>query len=423
MKDFFFRPPSPSYDRNYFDGELCSLDGIDCLALASVEKCSYLVLYCHGNTEDIGQCRNLLHVLRSLLGVHVIGVEYPGYGITHSSQKTTEENMNESVLRVYNFLCKRMNWPPENIIVVGRSIGSGPATQLARDVPIGGLILVSAFKSITSIAAKFVGESIANLVVANQYDNLSAIHHVHCPVLFLHGLEDDFIPFQHSQDLYNACASSRKTLTPLLGYGHNNFDWTIPVKRMDDFFVAHDVIINRRYDIRRMKRMDEFFTAAPNAISSDAMDYQAYAHTASAEESNNAESEVKHACSWSGQLELSTVVQYRELDKFLFEGRKVFDSQQFDETSFLSSLGLPPVFVEDCAPFFSAEEAKRIAVEATPALTDASQRVNPEKASQRSSRSQSSNNIQPPKKHEFFGGVVALPGRLFKRRVISDPLV
>ncbi|CAM9498253.1 unnamed protein product, partial [Heterosigma akashiwo] len=186
---------------------------------------SYLVLYCHGNTEDIGQCRNLLHVLRSLLGVHVIGVEYPGYGITHSSQKTTEENMNEAVLRVYNFLCKRMNWPPENIIVVGRSIGSGPATQLARDVPIGGLILVSAFKSITSIAAKFVGESIANLVVANQYDNLSAIHHVHCPVLFLHGLEDDFIPFQHSQDLYNACASSRKTLTPLLGYGHNNFDW------------------------------------------------------------------------------------------------------------------------------------------------------------------------------------------------------
>uniref|UniRef100_A0A7S3UX78 Serine hydrolase domain-containing protein n=1 Tax=Heterosigma akashiwo TaxID=2829 RepID=A0A7S3UX78_HETAK len=416
MQDFFFRPPSPSYDRNSFGGELCSLNGIDCLTLASVEHCSHIILYCHANSTDIGHCRKHLQALRSLLGVHVIGVEYPGYGTTYSSGKPSEDNINESVLKVYNFICKQMHWPPENIIVVGRSIGSGPATKLAREVPLGGLILISAFKSITSIARKFVGAGIANLVIANQYDNLTAIRQVHCPVLFLHGSEDDFVPFQHCQDLYNACASSRKTLAPLLGYGHNHFDWTVPIKRMDEFFVAHNVMSNRRTDLRRIKRMDEFFDTK-NA-NSNRRDSQA------CEESKSAESETV-ASSWFDLLFHLKIPPYRELDKFLFEGEKIFDSQQFNGRSLLSVLSLPSsprssprkkkidlqredsqnlptgghvgICIEKYEPLSSVDEAKMTQVVAAPASNGPSRTANPVVASQWNSRPQS-NNRQPKRK-------------------------
>jgi len=38
-------------------------------------------LYFHGNAEDIGLASELLEYVRSLLRVHVLAIEYPGYGV------------------------------------------------------------------------------------------------------------------------------------------------------------------------------------------------------------------------------------------------------------------------------------------------------------------------------------------------------
>jgi hypothetical protein len=39
------------------------------------------MIYFHGNAEDVGYASDLLDYIRTLLKVHVIAVEYPGYGI------------------------------------------------------------------------------------------------------------------------------------------------------------------------------------------------------------------------------------------------------------------------------------------------------------------------------------------------------
>jgi hypothetical protein len=64
--------------------------------------------------------------------------------------------MKEDSIGVYNFLIDECLLKPKNILVLGRSIGSGPATYLAANKKVGALILVSAFSSIRNIVSDFV---------------------------------------------------------------------------------------------------------------------------------------------------------------------------------------------------------------------------------------------------------------------------
>ncbi len=53
--------------------------------LANEHGSDKLLIYFHGNADDLGVSRELLEYLRSLLRVHVLAVEYPGYGIYQGS--------------------------------------------------------------------------------------------------------------------------------------------------------------------------------------------------------------------------------------------------------------------------------------------------------------------------------------------------
>lgn len=68
---------------------------------------------------------------------------------------------------------------------MGRSLGSGPATYLAAKFEPGGLILISPYTSIKSVAKGKVG--FLSVLVAEMFDNLSKMHRVRCPSCIIHG--------------------------------------------------------------------------------------------------------------------------------------------------------------------------------------------------------------------------------------------
>jgi len=72
-------------------------------------------------------------------------VEYPGYGIYKGSPNNIQ--IQKDAEAVYNFLVKDRSIPKSQILIFGRSIGSGPATWLASKYKIGGLVLISPFTS------------------------------------------------------------------------------------------------------------------------------------------------------------------------------------------------------------------------------------------------------------------------------------
>ena len=79
--------------------------------------------------------------------INVLIVEYPGYGI-YKSDKCTEKMILKDSQILYNFLSNIMNCEESNIIIMGRCIGSGPATSLAANYNPKALILISPFTSL-----------------------------------------------------------------------------------------------------------------------------------------------------------------------------------------------------------------------------------------------------------------------------------
>jgi fermentation-respiration switch protein FrsA (DUF1100 family) len=164
------------------------------------------MLYFHGNAEDIGHSRELLVALSKELGVHVLAPEYPGYGMYIG--KPTMKLIADEALRVYDYVTAVLHWKEENIIVCGRSIGTGFATHIAAHRNPGMLILISAFTSIKDVVKDFAWW--AAFLIADHLSTLELITHVKCPKIFIHGQADNFVLPANSQRLFEASAEPKE---------------------------------------------------------------------------------------------------------------------------------------------------------------------------------------------------------------------
>lgn len=223
-----FPAPISSYELETYPGLLVWIPhqvktqslSIPCLYLQQSSGSSKLLLYFHGNAEDAGTSFEMCSTLRARLNVHVLVVEYPGYGL-HPGQPS-ERSICATADAVVAYLTQEMEWPAEDIIVLGRSIGSGPACYLAAKTRFCCLVLVSAYTSIKAVVGHVAGK-LAQLFVAQRFKNIEAIKSVTCPVFFLHGLRDTLIPAWQSQELHSKCHSPCYIHLPP-AMTHNNFD-------------------------------------------------------------------------------------------------------------------------------------------------------------------------------------------------------
>lgn len=133
-------------------------------------------------------------------------MEYPGYTIYPG--EPSESAIIADVDPVWNFVTKIMKFEPQDILVMGRSIGSGAATCMASAHQCGALVLISPFTSLKSVV-KYNFGGIASSLVSQRFDNEARMAKIKCPCLFIHGKEDALIPFEHSKILYSKIVSLR----------------------------------------------------------------------------------------------------------------------------------------------------------------------------------------------------------------------
>nr|WP_310523360.1 hypothetical protein [Polymorphobacter sp.] len=88
----------------------------------------------------------------------------------------------------------------QDIVIVGNSIGSGIATELATTGDFGGLALVSAYTSLPNVVAEALRLPLGPLV-RDRFENLAKLPRVTTPVLVLHGDRDAVIGFAHGRAL------------------------------------------------------------------------------------------------------------------------------------------------------------------------------------------------------------------------------
>ena len=163
-------------------------------------QAKYTILYSHGNSEDLGDIKQILEKLHAW-GFSVFAFDYRGYGT--SQGKPTESHAYEDINSAYNYLTQNLKIPPKKIIVLGRSVGGGSAVNLAMQKPVAGLIIESSFISAFQVIVPF------RILPFDKFPNLGNIKKVKCPILVIHGKADNIIPFTHGEKLFNAATSPK----------------------------------------------------------------------------------------------------------------------------------------------------------------------------------------------------------------------
>ncbi len=176
-------------------------------------QAAFTVLYIHGNAEDLGDIRPVLSRLHQQ-GFNVFAYDYRGYGTSNGTPG--EANAYRDAEVAYAYLTKQLNIPADRIIVYGRSLGGGSATEIATRYPVAGLILESTF---TSAFRLFMPVPILPF---DKFTNLDKLKKVHCPVLVMHGQADRLIPIQQGRSLYEAASEPKMSLW-VADAGHNDF--------------------------------------------------------------------------------------------------------------------------------------------------------------------------------------------------------
>jgi pimeloyl-ACP methyl ester carboxylesterase len=175
-------------------------------------KATRLLLYSHGNGEDLGDIRPLLESFQAQ-GISVLAYDYPGYGT--SSGEASEAGVFAAADAVYAHATTQLNLAPEQITLYGRSLGSGPSCWLAERYPVAGLIIEGGFSSTFRVITR------VKVLPWDKFDNLRRLRSIKCPVLIIHGTADATVPFAHAIQNWSVLKGDKHKLW-VEGAGHND---------------------------------------------------------------------------------------------------------------------------------------------------------------------------------------------------------
>ena len=209
---------SPDSENHFLDGKeefeeifLSTSEGkVHGYVLEPKKKTVGTVLHFHGSGYNIS--RHYYHVkwLPSM-GFRVVLFDYPGYG--SSEGKATRKSVVEAGLAFFNHI--ESHYPSQPVFFFGQSLGGAISLSCYQKVKeskmLKGVVLDSTFSSYGSMAGVkfskklgFLGKAVANVVKIafdkqdDPSENLSSIQH---PLLILHSVTDDVVPFSEAQKL------------------------------------------------------------------------------------------------------------------------------------------------------------------------------------------------------------------------------
>lgn len=157
--------------------------------------------------------------LAQALAAHRIGllaISYRGY--PGSTGSPSEQGLLTDGIAAFNWLSAHDG---SEIVVMGRSLGTGVAVNTAAQRPAAGVILVSPYLSVLSVAQRHYPYLPVQLLLKDPFRSDLNIGKVRQPKLFLHGRLDDSIPLSSGQALYEI-APEPKRMVIYDGAGHND---------------------------------------------------------------------------------------------------------------------------------------------------------------------------------------------------------
>jgi hypothetical protein len=176
------------------------------------------VAFFHGNGEQLGDTLYLAERLRRL-GLGFYSVEYPGYGLARGTEPS-EAGIYAAAQAGLEHLHGALGVPAERVVLVGQSLGSGVAAEMAARGHGAKLALISPYTSIPDVAARTFPFLPLRLLVRDHFDTASKAHRLKLPVALIHGTRDEVIPVGMSRELARLLPGA--TLHLVDGAHHND---------------------------------------------------------------------------------------------------------------------------------------------------------------------------------------------------------
>lgn len=187
-----------------------------------------IVLYFHGNRENINRYASA-SAMFTKHGYEVWMPDYPGFGKT--TGKFNEERLYDDAHTLYKLAIKRFNG--QQMIVYGRSLGTGVATELASNESCKRLILETPYYSLPELAGAHFPIYPVHFLVRYQFLLYEYLQTVNVPVTIFHGTKDVVIPYKHSSRLKPLMKKGDEFIT-IDGGGHNNLaNYTLFQQKLD----------------------------------------------------------------------------------------------------------------------------------------------------------------------------------------------
>lgn len=220
---FFFRPeilpktfeyqyPFPFKEVNFEMEDGGKINGLHFL----VPNSKGVIFYLKGNSKSVKGWGKFARDFVSK-GYDFFMIDYRGFG--KSSGKRTEATLYNDAQTVYKWL--QNHYPEENIVVYGRSLGSGMAARVSSWNNPRMLILDSPYYSFLYQIRRFGFILPLRWLLKYQIRTDQFIKKVTCPIFILHGKKDRLIPHRQSVKLLNE-SPEKITLLSIEKAGHNN---------------------------------------------------------------------------------------------------------------------------------------------------------------------------------------------------------
>lgn len=189
------------------------------------------VVHFHGNAGNIGVRLYLAKHLTDM-GYGIFLVDYRGYG--GNSGSPSEQGFYLDAEAALAFL-KARQISKEKLVIFGESIGTGVAVEMAKRQIACSLILQSPFRSLPAL----VRYHHPWLLVppSDKFNSIAKIGEITTPLLIIHGNNDNIVPFDHAEALYERAAGPKQLISYPNGT-HLNL-WT------PDFFTQIDRFIQK----------------------------------------------------------------------------------------------------------------------------------------------------------------------------------
>ncbi len=228
QEKFIFFPTklSPNYKFSQFENAreiyLTRENGLQLHALYfSAPKPKGILLYFHGNkgaVDDWGDAATDF----TQLGYDLLMPDYRGYG--KSGGTPHKGILHKDAMAWYDLL--RKDFEPEQIILYGRSLGTGVACRIATKVEAQQLILETPYTSLVDMAKLSMPFFPSGLLMNYQFRTDITIKRLKCPVHIFHGTSDELIPYEQAVKLSKIYGDS-SILTTIEGGTHgdlSNYD-------------------------------------------------------------------------------------------------------------------------------------------------------------------------------------------------------